>query len=94
MNDKLTSYEDEHKACDQALWLNFEHRLTHQQFGAIKGLNGAEIDGRILKVSIAVESNAENMKSEAPKKPVKKRPMFIMMLPHVRPTKFLFNDVT
>lgn len=40
MNDKLTSHEDEHKACDQAIWLNFEHRLTHQRFGAIKGSTG------------------------------------------------------
>lgn len=33
-------YSSKQKACDHSLWLNFEHRLTNDQYGAIKATDG------------------------------------------------------
>ncbi|MBF97416.1 MAG: hypothetical protein CMI36_00355 [Owenweeksia sp.] len=39
MNHSFTTYYGKHKAFDLAVWLNFEHRLKSEEFGAIQGAN-------------------------------------------------------
>jgi hypothetical protein len=40
MKHGFTTYYGKHKAFDLALWLNFEHRLKNDEFGAIEGADG------------------------------------------------------
>lgn len=43
MKNEVISYPSLQKACDHALWLNFEHRLKHQRFGAILSSSGKHL---------------------------------------------------
>lgn len=43
MKNEVIPYSSHQKACDHALWLNFEHRLKHQRFGAILSYSGKHL---------------------------------------------------